>query len=150
MFVISQEKEEVVAAKKHNITLLLGDWGGDGHEKTCEFNYVFNKSKDEIFDAYKKGAEKVGFDFINTVAVDYEDSYIEDAIYEKLKKVGAMEELTWEDYAEQCRKTGDKMRIDRDDYVKIFLFIVTLGDPFIEYTEVKREIMDIGGYGFFY
>jgi len=149
MFVISQEKEEVVADKEYNIVLRLGDPGGDGHEKTREFNYVFNKSKKDIFDAYWKGTEKVGFEFINTVAVDYGDSSIEDSLYEKLKKVRAMEECDWEEYADRCRKNKSKMYIDCKDYVRIFLFIVTLGDPSIEYTEVDSEVIDIGGYGFF-
>jgi len=102
-----------------------------------------------FFDAYWKGTEKVGFEFINTVAVDYGDSSIEDSLYEKLKKVRAMEECDWEEYADRCRKNKSKMYIDCKDYVRIFLFIVTLGDPSIEYTEVDSEVIDIGGYGFF-
>ncbi len=147
MFVTFQEKEEVVAAKesKYNIILRLGDPSEDGHGKTCEFNYVFNKSKDEIFSAYKEGAKKIGFDLINEVAIEYEDATLDEARFKKLKGAGFdCSYIYTEEDAESVKY------VNEEDYISIFLFFVKEGDPSIIYEELNCEVMDIGGYGLFY
>jgi len=148
MFVTFQEKEEVVAAKesKYNIILRLGDPSDDGHGKTCEFNYVFDKSKDDIFAAYKEGAKKIGFDFINEVAVDYEDRIIAGKHLKKLKKEG-FNLFNLENMEE---KFSEGVSLTEKDFVSIFLFFVGVGDPSITYKKLDCEVLDIGGYGLFY
>lgn len=136
----------VAKESEHNIILRLGDPGGDGHDKTCEFNYVCNKNKKEIFSAYKKGAKKIGFDFINAVSTEYRDRVISEKYLKKLEKAGfdifRLEDIE-EDYSEGVSLT-------EEDYVNIFLFFVGVGDPSITYEGLNHEVMDIGGYGLFY
>jgi hypothetical protein len=131
---------------KYNIILRLGDPSEDGHGKTCEFNYVFNKSKDEIFSAYKEGAKKIGFDLINEVAVEYEDRIIAEKHLKKLKKKGF--NLVNLENIEENFSGG--ISLSDKDFVRIFLFFVEVGDPLITYKKLDCDVLDIGGYGLFY
>lgn len=49
----------------------LGDWSGDGHNKTYPLFISTNRSADEIADAYHKTVEAIGFDLAEQVAQEY-------------------------------------------------------------------------------
>lgn len=138
--------------QKYNITLLLGDPSEDGHGKTCEFNYEFNKSKEAIFAAYKEGVKKIGFDFINEVAIEYDDTSLGEDYFRKLKEAGFDCSYFYNNGHMDNHDEGDTEYVNylnEEDYVSIFLFFVKVGDPSITYTDLNCAVMDIGGYGLF-
>ena len=142
-----------MSKRKYNIILRLGDPSDDGHGKTCEFNYVFDKSKDDIFAAYKEGVEKIGFDFINEVAVEYEDSSLDDDSFRKLKEAGFDCSHFYNNGHMDNHDEGDAEYVNflnEEDYISIFLFFVKVGDPSITYKKLDCAVMDIGGYGLFH
>jgi hypothetical protein len=132
--------------RKYNITIRVGDPSDDGHGKTRESSYIFNKSKAEIFAAYREGAKKIGFDFIDNVAVDYEDRIIAEKHLKKLKKKG-FNLVNLENIEENF---SEGISLSDKDFVRIFLFFVEVGDPLIMYKGLDCEVLDIGGYGLFY
>lgn len=145
-------KKTQTKTKFHNINLIVGDWSGDGHEKTEIIEIKCNLPLEELQMAYKKGSKKVGFDFINIVATDYEDSILHSKEWKKLEKLGCKIKLVL------CHGT-DKQNPDYDldydgsSYVEILLFICSLGHPDLKYKFVEKDWTNqwtIGGYGLFY
>jgi hypothetical protein len=132
----------------NTISLVLGDWSGDGHEKTETIVLRSNLTNKQIEDAYKKGTNKVGFDFIRTIANEYEDNVI------SAEKLDALIELGLKDFDRIGDDTDeDDYNLDTDSFADIYLFIVKLGNEDFEYKilvgESNPEIR-IGGYGLFY
>ena len=60
--------------KPFRICLVVGDWSGDGHDKTTEVTIASNFNEKAIDRAYKRGTKALGFDFSEEVAADYEDT----------------------------------------------------------------------------
>lgn len=120
----------------HQIELVIGDPGGDGHEKTRR--YMINSTLDStaLWKAYKAGVKLLGFDFINTVATEYEERDISSDQVAKLIAAG-------------YKIDPETDNVWRDDFVDIFLFIARLGNHEFQSEKAKSESMDIGGYGLF-
>ncbi len=132
--------------KTHRIRLVLGDWSHDGHGQTSEEYINSNLSLKQINAAYKKGTKKIGFDFCDTAACEYEDSTISKENFKALRDAGFDDEL------ENCDDDSeeDGVSIWRDDFTRMYLFIVKLGNPAFTFTEAKDEgTIHVGGYGLF-
>lgn len=134
----------------HIITLVLGDWSHDGHEKTETINIRSNLLKAGIEEAYALGTEKLGFDFCKEIAADYEDNMLDNEKWEALKKLGYQDDDLEEDGIKY--NEGD-ISLWTDSFTDIYLFIVKLGNDEFEFeylSEVQNPQIKIGGYGLFY
>lgn len=127
---------------KNIISLVMGDRSGDGHGKTDTVIIKSNLSKKDLEKAYKKAIKIIGFDLAE-VASEYEDNYISEKLYLKLKKAGFTE-----DYGES---EDEKYQIFSEAYADIYLFFIKIGEPKFEYEIVdSSNSINIGGYGLFY
>lgn len=138
----------------HVTSLVLGDWSDDGHGKTDITSIKSNLDPDQIMEAYKKGSKKLGFDFINEVAADYEDSAIDANQLQKLVDAGLdIEKSFQDDYsikeAKEALENEQRAGLWVDSYRNIFLFIVKLGNDKFEYEIDNNAQLNIGGYGLF-
>lgn len=143
------------------ISLVVGDWSHDGHEKTDTIVIKSSLTLKQLQSAYKKGTEKVGFDFMKTVATDYEESNIDRNKLKVLRDLGC-ETAVWEEDYKNSLSEKDKeiyagdddkaVSISSEEYAEFVLFICTLGNKDLEYefVEDKTSRWNIGGYGLFY
>lgn len=60
--------------KSHQVQLVVGDWSGDGHNRTDSVSVLVNCSTEQLQEAYKKGSKKLKFDLTKEAAVEYEDN----------------------------------------------------------------------------
>jgi len=125
------------------IALLMGDESADGHGMTTRVTIQSNFSKTEIENAYKLGIEKVGFDFIETVAIEHEDHTLSEEQYSMLVKAGI-------DIIVEIGYKG-KRWIDQEEFADIYLKIAKLGNKKLKCSVVNdTNVIDIGGYGLLY
>lgn len=120
----------------YDIAAVVGDWGGDGHEKTEEFMFCSTLTAKEISLAYKAGVEKIGFDLIADVALDYEDNILALNFFDMLIASGFDEAMLETD-------------LGKEDYFDLWLYFVRTGNTSFEYVKAKSQSIDIGGYGLF-
>jgi hypothetical protein len=133
---------------KHNVRLVLGDWSGDGHEKTSVQFFASNLRGSEIQKAYNAGTKIVGFDLSENVARKYGDNSISIENVNKLKELGCKVFDNPNEY-EFDEKKG--YSIWTTSFTDIYLFICKLGNPEFEYEFVfdPTDSINIGGYGLF-
>jgi len=140
------------------MTLVLGDWSGDGHGQMDKINILSNLDKKEVLKSYKKGSKILGFNFIDDVCADYEDTFLPKKHLESLIEQGFKfanlssydKKNLKECLEEDCDGNGFSIWIDH--YTDIFLFVVKLGNKDFEYEVLKEELcptINIGGYGLF-
>jgi hypothetical protein len=139
---------------------VLGDWSGDGHEKTSTFVYDSNKPLDELEAAYHKASSILGFDLINDVARDYEDSRIKTLYLDRL--INYSSRITEQNihavldphtHGDPYDPADAFYSITQEIYMNLFVEILMIGDPTIKLTPKKFDnsnIWNIGGYGLFY
>ena len=129
---------------KHVVNLILGDSGGDGHEKESMTSIMSNCTKQEIKLAYQEGTKLVGFDLTKQVCYEFDDREINREFYNKLVELGLPKNESDFDGDE-----NDPISIWLDDFTEMYLFIVKLGNPDFDYEFLQNSDIDIGGYGFF-
>ena len=137
--------------KLNRISLVIGDESGDGHEKTEDIDIWCSLTTKGLQDAYKKGAKKLGFDFTDTVARDYEDNRLSKDRYDKLTKLGLKLDYELELYDKDNEEEG--YCIEQITYAEITMFICSIGSPGLVYKFIENDYFDrwhIGGYGLFY
>lgn len=140
----------------HVTSLMIGDWSGDGHSKTITTVIRSNLDSEQIGEAYEKGSKKLGFNFIEEVAADYEDSSLDLDKLKALIDAGLnIKETFAYDYeikeVEKVLKDEDPegYHLWTESYRSIFLFIVKLGDKDFKYEISQGNQITIGGYGLF-
>ena len=146
-----KKKKPETKTKLNRISLVIGDWSHDGHEKTEDIDIRCNFTTKELHAAYKKGTEKLGFDFIATVAVEYEDDRLPADKWEKLTKLGLKLDYELEPF-DDLDGEEDDYRIDSITYAEIIMFICSLGSPDLTYKFIEKDYSDnwhVGGYGLF-
>lgn len=116
------------------IVLEVGDHSGDGHDRTQQRVINSNRSTTLIWEAYQAGVAIVGFDLLEGVGVNYEDSSITEEMVEMLRKAG-------------YNIPADTDGMGWDEYLDAFLFMVKLGDPEFVYETTRLTKMQLGGYG---
>lgn len=146
------------------ITFVVGDWSADGHGMTDKIAFQSNLSSHKIEEAYKAGSKKLGFDFIEDVACDYEDGRIHWDELSTLRKAGFTQELDDETTKEEAQQIKEKWEndhphvkcrdyagasLDPETYINIYQFIVKLGNPKASFKKLKKQTLEIGGYGLF-
>ena len=124
------------------IELLLGDPEDDGHGGVEGVLLDVNVSKKQLVDAYKKGAEKLGYDFEVKAASEYGKRRLDKYVFDELKDLG------WT----VPRGFALTRQLDVETYVDIWLFLAKLGCPkLVVKKPVAREPEElyIGGYALF-
>ena len=136
---------------KNKIDLCVGDWSGDGHEKTETISIESNLTAKEINAAYKIGAKKIKFDITKKISVHHDDSTISRKQYNLLIKAGYKWQI--QEFDEDPEKSKeDRINIgEPHHFACMWLFIAKLGNPDFEYNYVNShaEVINIGGYGLF-
>lgn len=141
------------SSKLHNITFTLGDPSGDGHGHYIIFHMQSNYSVKNITDAYNKATEILGFDFIKTCCVNYQESYIKPMYASILVKYGILNKISLEDTDFYGVSKGMYYIDDGvDEYVNIFIKIIklVLKDFILEYRDLHEDslsILDFAAYG---
>lgn len=148
------------------ITLVVGDWSHDGHGMCDKILIQSNADVSKIEAGYRAGTAKLGFDFCEEVASDYEDGRIHLAELKKLRDAGFKRKLEDEHTEEEAKATAKEFEkygrasqtnweywaggcLDPETYCEIYQFIVQLGDPLIVFTPIEHGELRIGGYGLF-
>ena len=136
----------------HNsIRLVVGDWSGDGHEKTQDIWILSNRTEKQIQKAYKAGTKQVGFDLSETVCRNYEDCYISK---EKLKTLASLGMVlrSHDGTPYELEQDEDRFVMEAETFADMYLFIASLGDPDLkyQYDYTPDNHINIGGYGLFH
>ena len=138
---------------KYNVCFTLGDPGGDGHANTSDYHMVSNYPAKEIDEAYKKATEILGFDFVDKVGADYQDSKLREPYFSILVEKGVIEKKDYE-YEYEGEIHLDTY-LDEDDFISIFEDIcrLVLPDLIIDYRDLdEQQIFSLEGaaYGIAY
>lgn len=138
----------------HNITFKLGDPSDDGHGRIKEYHIRCNYSTEEITKAYKKAISILGFDYVEDICSEYQESYIDPNKARILveHRIISSENLETEDY--YSIKKGSYWVDGCDEYVRIFFEIIKLILPDCEwhvanYNEEYLSLLNCAGYGLF-
>lgn len=124
------------------IELIVGDWGGDGHEKSKSYYIYSNLSKKDIDESLKLAKNKLTFD-IRDLCREYEDYGIQ------AKYASKLSEFNFKFDNDNIYDDGSVGLVPQT-FVDIYLFSIKLGNDNFEYTLLKPdEIIHIGGYGLF-
>ena len=128
-----------MAELKYNICFTLGDPSGDGHANTSDYHMVSNYPAREIDEAYKKATEILGFDFIDKVGADYEDSRIHEPYFSILIDKGVINREDFE-YEYKGQKELDTY-LEESTYIDIFEKIINLVLPdfVLGYRDLEEE-----------
>lgn len=139
----------------YNLHFCLGDPWGDGHGHHSEHHMESNHSVEEITDAYKKACDIIGFDFVETIASEYECPwYLDEELTDLFLKYNIIDEdqvnRTDDDkyYPINCYNFDDGL----SDYIDMFERLIRLVIP--DFNWKKRDlkeddltILDGAGYG---
>lgn len=127
----------------HLVNLVVGDAGGDGHEKTEKVLVCSNRNRQEMQRALDAGEKILGFDFTHLVASEYDDRFLKEEYLLKMKEHG----FKFEDEDED---EGDSdVYLGWDQYADITLWIMQLGDKGFKFEIVDAPEINVGGYGLF-
>lgn len=124
---------------KYNVCFTLGDPSGDGHANTSDYHMVSNYPAKEIDEAYKKATEILGFDFVDKVGADYQDSKLREPYFSILVEKGIIKK---EDYEYEYKgETRFDTYLDEDDFIDIFESICQLVLPDLEigYRDLEEQ-----------
>ena len=124
---------------KYNVCFTLGDPSGDGHANTSDYHMVSNHPAKEIDEAYKKATEILGFDFIEEVGSDYQDSHIREPYFSILVDKGVIDKKDYE--YEYKGEIEIDTYIGEDEYLDIFENIINLVLPdfTMQYRNLEEE-----------
>ena len=134
----------------HTITLLTGDPGGDGHEKTDSIMITSNLSPKELEEAFIRGEKVIGIDFANQFR-DYESNQLPFEMIQKMSKhfdtgYDIPEDIDSDDVNSSYDET-----LRSNDYTHLWLEIAKVGNPELVYEYCNTGYhLEIGGYGLFY
>lgn len=122
------------------VKLIVGDYSGDGHEKTYTRVIESNLTSDQMIEAYKAACVIIGMDFCQDVCSEYEEMEPDEEEIATLAQVGIsldVDEFGW---------------LSPEGFLDAYLQIVKLGNPNFIYGLVPepKHFIPIGGYGLFY
>lgn len=124
----------------HLIPVVFGDWSGDGHGGIDRQYFWSNHPVSVWRRAIYDGECKSGVN-LRDICGDYEDTSISPEIESKLKAAGY-----------SCDFKNPEC-ITPQDYMNIFLFLLSLGNPRIIYHNIRHgphyQEVHAGGYGLF-
>lgn len=143
-FIIQFNKEPIMSNKSFLLKIVVGDWSHDGHGRTESILIKSNRSYAQLDAAYLKGSSIVGFNIVKFVGSEWDSCCISKEEFLKLRELGLPKScLEVEPYLDHDYK---EVRVCTDDYMRLYLFIVKLGDPEFRYKIVKVVDVNINGY----
>ncbi len=130
------------------VSLVIGDWSGDGHNMTEQIPVYLSHTGDSLTDAYKKGVEICGVD-IAALLDDFEESTILSEDLRKLSKFGIL--AGWGFDTEESLTEDYSLRCEYEMYAEMYLRVAKLSDPdnFHYEFDLETKQQPIGGYGLF-
>lgn len=133
------------------LQLKLGDPYADGHGIVESVFIECNKDSVAVMNAYYEGKEMLGIDLSENICRHYEDSSISAEDVQKLRDAGLTleDEMMRADDYDPEEDDPDDYTLNEESFAEIYMFIVTKGDPEIEWKHVSLESVEIGGYGLF-
>ncbi len=133
----------------HKINLVVGDWSGDGHDKTEDILISSSLEKKDLVKAYKAGlkATKIAHDKFCT---EYEQNSIPRSTYLELLALDpSLGEH--ENYNNDLKDGEDIWGLTHEEFAHMYMIIAKVGNPKLKWTfEVTSDSINIGGYGLFY
>lgn len=132
----------------HKITLIVGDWSGDGHEKTKDFTISSSLTAKELEKAYKAGLKKTGLEH-DKMCSEYESTTI---FKEEYKQFLALDpELA------NCDSSISDLNDDKNwwsvtpkEFAYMYMIIAKAGNSRLDWSlEETSESIAVGGYGLF-
>lgn len=148
------------------INLVLGDWSGDGHNRTKGYVIDSSVSFDMLENAHHKGCKVLGFSFENEAASEYEDPTISVDHFQKIIDHIDVDEAQFiinniggsRDFYSPTKlndpsiEMGERrVRLTLESYAALWLMIAKIHDPTIIFKVNidNSERINIGGYGLF-
>ncbi len=147
--------------------IAIGDWSGDGHEKSENFIFESNKDYKDVIQAYKKACELSGVALhgeaskkCTVLCSDYEENLFPHDAFDKLQKIGInLMDFADCDHTQPYDEDGEYQAYS-EGFVKLFLAMAKTQLPDFEYEIVKDDLITINvhqdgfsefmGYGLFY
>ena len=135
---------------------IIGDWSGDGHDKTATFHFRVNKTKQEL-DQLESMVETVfGVNYIRDVACDYEEPTVPDNLVEKMKELGHYD-VNWFSWdvryqTEHYPNEYFEHTVCQESYLRLLFELMRYVDPEFKYEFIDDETEEWGrggGYGLF-
>ena len=133
--------------------LVVGDWSGDGHEKTIKVLVKTNFTEDEIEKAYKKAVRIVGVDLTKDVCRNYDERRIP---YDKFKELIKFDEIfeLYEGISKEITEKDFKSDtwisyVEPSHFADLYLAFCKIGNPDFRYKVINANNINVGGYGLF-
>lgn len=135
----------------HKITLVVGDWSGDGHDKSATYIIESNLDLEQLSAAYKAGVKLLGTDLVEDTCSDYEDNSFPVEVFNKLQALLVPHKVQL-DLDEDYIEAEVEFRVyDSEIWVDLILGVCKLGNPSLEWSLIDPDASwHIGGYGLFY
>ncbi len=126
------------------IRLVVGDYSGDGHNKSESFYINSSLSKKNMQEAYINGAKKLGVDLVNDICTNYEDSRLPPEAKKIFMDAGFEDKYDYELDDEESMAYNHQ-------WFDLYLFTVWYGNNDFEYLMENQnaETIIVGGYGLF-
>jgi len=143
--------------------VVIGDWSGDGHDRSEKFLFMSNKTVEEMQQAYKDSCKLTGIQFNHNenytdhkngygnwwqVCTEYEDGTIKKDALEVLKEHGCKPELFMDSYDDDD-DDDDFTYLDPEGIARLIVWFIGLSLPddyYWEFNETKDDIPCLNGY----
>lgn len=133
-------------------SLTVGDWSGDGHDKTVDILFETSYDADQIRELYRQAVDKSGVNFFDrvssprTLLEEYEDRYINNEDVDALIQIGVKLPELERDYDNQIYYA-----VTTEALGNIFLEMVKSQDSKFDYKIVTLpsiNLYTLGGCGY--
>lgn len=123
----------------YKLRIPIRDWSNDGHGK-CNYHTISsNMTIEKVREVHFKIKEKTGVD-IESICSEYDDSYINLEMIDKLAKIGlSIEELDLLAEGEVCMNAKeDEIYVSNKDMCHIWIALLNYVDPNLNLTLLKN------------
>lgn len=118
--------------------MIIGDWSGDGHEKTEEFIIASNHPVYTVREAHYKIQDKTGIN-IEELCADFEEDTLDHETIERLRDMGFQ--------FENSTGMGDEVMTPYE-MMRIWLFLLQQTEPSLKLEIATDEIPNFQFFGF--
>lgn len=140
----------------NRISLTVGDYSGDGHDRKEEMHISCSLDIDELKKAYKWGSIKINTDFAKEYCDEYEDNFFPKVLAELILEQGKSSGFITEDMEQEIKWAFDdvlnnNISINSEIFSVLWLCVARIGCPEMKIEFIKSSPnINIGGYGLFY
>ena len=132
----------------YKFNLEIGDTSGDGHSEMKTILIECNYSMEELADAYNNSVDLTNIDLIENCCAEDEDNTLDkntaDILIKHLDLVSIIGTCD-----EKYNTPYNLENLYVDSWRDLVMQFIKLSLPDLEYTIIKPESFDIGGYGLF-